>query len=73
VLGGSESEPEFVNVEGAQESFPPAFVACAGIFKQSMGARSRNRVRKGLSYWAARLHSPAELVPCNRFLGSLNV
>ncbi len=41
---------------------------CAGIFKQSMGAR--NRVGIGLSYRPSRLHnSLAELVPCNRFLG----
>ncbi len=39
-------------------------ITCAGIFKQSMGAR--NRVRIGLSYRLARLHSLAELVP---FLG----
>jgi hypothetical protein len=44
---------------------------CAGIFKQSMGAR--NRLGMGLSYWPARLHSPAELVPWNRFLDSLKV
>ncbi len=43
----------------------------AGIFKQSMGAR--NRVGIGLSYRPARLHSLAELVPWNRFLGSLKV
>ncbi len=46
------------------------FVLCAGIFKQSMGAR--NRVGIGLSYYRpARLHSLAEWVPWNRFLGSL--
>jgi hypothetical protein len=44
---------------------------CAGIFKQSMGAW--NRVGMGLSYWPARLHSLTELVPWNRFLGSLKV
>ena len=38
------------------------------IRKQSMGAR--NRVGIGLSFWPARLHCLAELVPCNRFLGS---
>jgi hypothetical protein len=38
---------------------------CAGIFKQSMGARNR-----GLSY---RLHRLAELIPWNRFLGSVKV
>ncbi len=34
---------------------------CAGIFKQSKGAR--NRVRIGLLYQPARLHSLTELVP----------
>jgi hypothetical protein len=43
----------------------------AGIFKQSMGAR--NRVRIGLPYQPAWLQSLAELVPWNRFLGSLKV
>ena len=43
----------------------------AGIFKQSMGAR--NRVGIGLSYRPAKLHSLAELVPWNRFLGFLKV
>ncbi len=42
-----------------------------GIFKQSVGAR--NRVGIGLSYRPARLHSLTELVPWNRFLGSLKV
>ncbi len=36
-----------------------------------MGAR--NRVGIGLSYRPTRLHSLAEMVPWNRFLGSLNV
>jgi hypothetical protein len=49
-----------------------AHVRCAGIFKQSMGARNRV-VWNGLSYPPARLHSLAELVPWNRFLGSLKV
>jgi hypothetical protein len=44
---------------------------CAGISEQSIGAR--NRVGIGLSYRPARLHSLAELVPWNRFLGSLKV
>jgi hypothetical protein len=44
-------------------------VSSAGIFKQSIGVR--NRVAIGLSYRPARLHSLAELVPWNRFLGSL--
>jgi hypothetical protein len=39
----------------------------AGIFKQSMG------VGKGLFDRPARLHSLAELVPWNRFLGPLKV
>ncbi len=39
--------------------------------KKSMGAR--NRVGIGLSYRPARLHSLAELIPWNRFLGSLKV
>jgi hypothetical protein len=43
----------------------------AGIFKQSMGAR--NRVGIGLSYRPDRLHRLAELIPWNRFLGSLKV
>ena len=43
----------------------------AGIFKQSMGAR--NRVGIALSYWPARLHRLAELIPWNRFLGSIDV
>jgi hypothetical protein len=43
----------------------------AGIFKQSMGARNREVI--GLLYWPARLHSLPELVPWNRFLGSLKV
>ncbi len=34
---------------------------------------ARNRVEIGLSYRSARLHSLAELVPWNRFLGSLKV
>jgi hypothetical protein len=47
------------------------FICCAGIFKQSMGAR--NRVGIGLPYRPARLHSLAELVPWSRFLGSLKL
>jgi hypothetical protein len=42
------------------------------FFKQTLGAR--NRVGIGLSYLPARLHtSLVELVPWNRFLGSLKV
>jgi hypothetical protein len=48
-----------------------SFDSCAGIFKQSIGAR--NRVGIGLPYRPASLHSLAELVPWNRFLGSLRV
>ncbi len=43
----------------------------AGIFKKSMGAR--HRVGIGLSYRPARLHRLAELMPWNRYLGSINV
>jgi hypothetical protein len=44
----------------------------AGIVKQFVGAR--NQVGTGLlSYRPARLHSLAELVPWNQFLGSLKV
>ncbi len=48
---------------------PPS--SCAGIFRQSMGAR--NRVGIGLSYRPARLHRLADLIPWNLFLGSLKV
>jgi hypothetical protein len=44
---------------------------CAGILKQSKGPRTQ--VGIGLSYRPARLHRLAELVPWNRFLGSLKV
>jgi hypothetical protein len=43
----------------------------AGIFKQHMGAR--NRVGKGILYRPAGLHSLAELINWNRFLGFINV
>jgi hypothetical protein len=46
-------------------------VSWAWIFKQSLEAR--NRVGIELSYRPARLHSLAELVPWNRFLGSWKV
>ncbi len=55
----------------SKESIPPAYVACAGIFKQSMG--DRNRVGIGLSYRPAKLNRLAEFIPWNRFLGSLKV
>jgi hypothetical protein len=45
--------------------------ACAGIFKQSIGARKW--VGIGLSYRPARLHRLAELIVWNRFLGFLKV
>jgi hypothetical protein len=41
------------------------------ILEQVMGAR--NRVGIGLSYRPARLHRLAELIPGNRFLGTLKV
>ncbi len=55
----------------SKEWIPPAYVAWAGIFKQSMGAR--NRVGIGLSYRPARLHRLVEFIPWNWFLGSMNV
>jgi hypothetical protein len=55
----------------SKESIPPAYVARAGILKQSMGAR--NRIGKGLSYRPAGLPSLADLIYWNRFLGSINV
>ncbi len=52
-------------------SLSPSLTSCAGFFWQSMGAR--NRVVIGLSYRPARLHRHSELIPWNRFLGSLKV
>jgi hypothetical protein len=43
---------------------------CAGTFKQSVGAG--NRVGIGLLYRPARLLRLAELIPWNRFLGSVH-
>ncbi len=43
----------------------------AGIFKKSMAAR--HRVGIGLSYRPVRLNRLAELMPWNRFMGSINV
>jgi hypothetical protein len=40
-------------------------------FLNPMGAR--NRIGTGLSYWSARLQRLAELIPWNRFIGSLKV
>jgi hypothetical protein len=48
-----------------------AYVACAGIFKRCMGAR--NRVGIGSSFRPVRPHMLEELIPWNRFLGSLKV
>ncbi len=50
-----------------REFYTP-FLARAGIFKQSMGARYR--VGMGLSYEP---NSLAQFIPWNRFLGSINV
>ncbi len=44
-------------------------ILCAGILKQSMGARNRTGI--GLSYRTSRLHSLTEFVPRHRFLGLL--
>ncbi len=55
----------------SKEWIPPAYVAWAGIFKNSMGARHRLGI--GLSYRPARLHRLAELMPWHRFLGSIKV
>jgi hypothetical protein len=55
----------------SEESRQTGFIASAGIFEQSMGAR--DRIGIGLSYRLARLHSLAELLPWNRFMGSLKV
>jgi hypothetical protein len=56
------------NRGGIGLSYPPAR---AGIFKKSMGARHRGGI--GLSYRPARLHSLAEFISWNRFLGSIDV
>ncbi len=55
-----------------QMYFPLKLRNSAGILEQSMKARNRD-IGIGLSYLPARLHSLAELVPWNRFLGSLKV
>ncbi len=47
--------------------------ASAGIFKQSVGARNRVRNRVIVSSRPARQPRLAELIPRNRFLGSLKV
>ncbi len=62
----------FVLVPSVNTNHSASRVECSvGISKQFMGAR--NRVGTGLSYWPTRLHSLAELVPWNRFLGFLKV
>jgi hypothetical protein len=45
----------------SKESIPSAYVACAGTFKQSMGAW--NQVGIGLLYRPARLYGLAESIP----------
>jgi hypothetical protein len=53
-------------------SGPPSSAPTAisvGIFKQSMGAWNRKRIR--LSYRSASLYRLAELIPLNQFLDSL--
>ncbi len=67
----SPLEMKRTNTTYPTHSFVSLWLTCAGIFKQSMGAR--NRVVIGMSYRTARLHSLAELVPWNRFLDSLKV
>ncbi len=63
----------YITLYGFGTNHQKISLASAGIFKQSMGAR--NRLGMGLSYRPARLqvHSLAELVPWNRFMGSLKV
>jgi hypothetical protein len=61
----------FLKLSSDHAAFILFLETSAGIFKQSMGAR--NQVGIGLSYRPSRLHSLAELVPWNRFLGSLKV
>jgi hypothetical protein len=48
-----------------------SLLACARIFKQSMGAR--NRVGLGLSYRPAKPHRLAKLIPWIRFLRFLSL
>ncbi len=63
----------------SKKSIPPAYVACAGILEQSLGAR--NRVGKGLSYQPARARickafkGPRNRFPAwrNRFVCSINI
>jgi hypothetical protein len=73
------AEPEFVNVSGAHESIPTNRCrhhmyrpASAGIFKQSMEARNRERMgyRTGPSGYIGCM---AKLIPWSRFLASIKV
>ncbi len=59
VLAGKEKSAELIDIFNQRLPGPRAQL-CAGIFKQSTGAR--NRVGIGLSYGPARQHSLAELV-----------
>ncbi len=67
----SESISESVN-EREIPSGKSGCVSCAGIFKQSTGAR-KNKVGIGLSYRPDRLHRLTELIPRNQLLSSLKV
>jgi hypothetical protein len=65
-----EMVQELIPRNFAPNHFPlPLLYSTVLEFKQSMGFR--NRVGIGLAYRLARLQSLAELVPWNRFLGSL--
>ncbi len=64
----SPSDVKLIVSAEIRQQYPQS---CAGILKQSM--ETRNRVEIALSYRPARLHSLAELVPWNRFSGSLKV
>jgi hypothetical protein len=69
-----EFHPKTGTTEGTEHRLLQQLVAFAlqsWNFKKSMGAR--HRVRTRLSYRPARLHRLAELMPGNRFLGSINV
>ncbi len=65
---GKDSELEFVNVQGAQKSTPPACLVC--LAGTSNFPWLRQPIEGYLSYRPARLHALAELIPWNRFLGS---
>ncbi len=51
--------------------FKPMLFSCAGIFKQSMGARYRVGIRLSYHYRTARLHSLVELVSLESIPGLL--